>query len=63
MICCFWAGGIVWLSSTMRVKPNDRAASMIPPAIARPKDRPKDPAAEFTPAASLIRSSSTGARV
>ena len=41
----------------------DSAASLSPPAMARPKERPKEPAAEFTPAASLTRSSSTGARV
>ena len=35
----------------------------MPPAIASPKDRPKDPAAELTPAASLIRVSSIGASV
>ena len=33
---------------------------MIPPAIASPNDSPNDPAAEFTPAASLTRSSSIG---
>ncbi len=36
---------------------------MRPPATARPKESPKDPAAEFTPAASLTRSSSMGANV
>ena len=36
---------------------------MIPPAIASPKESPKEPAAEFTPAASLTRSSSMGASV
>ena len=36
---------------------------MIPPAIASPNDRPNDPAAEFTPAASLTRSSSIGESV
>jgi hypothetical protein len=30
------------------VKTIDRAASMIAPANARPKDNPNDPAAEFT---------------
>ena len=51
------------LASVRLVKLNDRAASMMPPAMARPKDSPKEPAAELTPAASLIRSSSIGARV
>ena len=36
---------------------------MIAPAKARPKESPKFPAAEFTPAASLIRSSEIGASV
>ena len=36
---------------------------MTPPATASPKDSPKEPAAEFTPAASLTRSSLMGARV
>ena len=36
---------------------------MIAPANARPKDSPKEPAAELTAAASLTRSSDTGARV
>ena len=47
----------------MLVKLSERTASSTPPAIARPKESPKDPAAEFTPAASLIRSSSIGASV
>jgi hypothetical protein len=33
---------------------------MIAPANARPKERPKEPPAELTPAASLTRSSSIG---
>ena len=33
---------------------------MRPPAIASPNDSPNDPDAEFTPAASLTRSSSMG---
>ena len=45
------------------VNENDSAASMIPPAIARPNERPNDPPAELTPAASLIRSSEIGASV
>ena len=36
---------------------------MIAPAKARPNDRPNDPAAELTPAASLTRSSVIGERV
>ena len=36
---------------------------MIAPANARPNESPKFPAAEFTPAASLIRSSEIGASV
>ena len=36
---------------------------MSPPATANPKESPKDPAAELTPAASLTRSSSMGASV
>ena len=51
------------LLSVRLVKLNDSAASMRPPAMARPNDSPNDPAAEFTPAASLTRSSSIGARV
>ena len=62
-ICCCWAAGITSLLSVIWVKLNDRAASMMPPAMARPKESPKDPAAELTPAASLTRSGSTGASV
>ena len=51
------------LASVMVVKLSERAASMMPPATARPNDSPNDPAAEFTPAASLTRSSSMGASV
>ena len=47
----------------MFVKLNDSTASMMPPAIASPNDSPNDPAAEFTPAASLTRSSSMGESV
>ena len=36
------------------------AASMIAPAKASPNDSPNEPAAEFTPAASLTRSSEIG---
>ena len=62
-ICSCWAAGMTSLFSVICVKLTDRAASMMPPAMARPKESPKDPAAEFTPAASLTRSSSTGASV
>ena len=51
------------LLSAMSVNRNESVASMMAPANARPNERPKLPAAEFTPAASLTRSSSTGARV
>ena len=47
----------------MLVNAKDNAASMIAPANANPNDNPKDPAAEFTPAASLTRSSEIGASV
>mgnify|MGYP003416485623 CR=1 FL=1 len=42
---------------------SESVASMIAPANANPNDSPKEPAAEFTPAASLTRSSSMGANV
>ena len=42
---------------------SDSTASIRPPAIASPNERPNDPAAEFTPAASLMPSSEIGARV
>ena len=51
------------LDSTMLVKLNESTASRMPPAIASPNDSPNDPAAEFTPAASLTRSSSMGESV
>jgi hypothetical protein len=44
------------LDCAMFVKLRERAASMIAPANASPKERPNDPAAELTPAASLTRS-------
>jgi hypothetical protein len=47
----------------MVVKASDRVASMIAPVNASPNDRPNDPAAEFTPAASLTRSCEIGASV
>ena len=51
------------LASVIWLKLSERAASIRPPATASPKDSPNDPAAEFTPAASLTRSSSIGANV
>ena len=47
----------------MLVNAKDSVASMIAPANANPNDSPKEPAAEFTPAASLTRSSEIGASV
>ncbi len=44
----------------MLVKANESVASMTPPANASPNDRPNEPAAELTPAASLTRSSEIG---
>ena len=44
----------------MFVKVIESVASMIAPANARPNDSPNEPAAEFTPAASLTRSSEIG---
>ena len=44
----------------MVVNANDSVASMMAPAKASPNDSPNDPAAEFTPAASLTRSSEIG---
>ncbi len=51
------------LSSDMLVNAIDSVASMIAPAQASPNESPKDPEAEFTPAASLARSSEIGASV
>ena len=51
------------LAFDMLVNASDSVASRTPPATARPNDSPNDPDAEFTPAASLIRSSSIGASV
>ena len=45
------------------VKSSDSEASMIAPANASPNERPNEPPAELTPAASLTRSSSIGASV
>ena len=47
----------------MFVKMSESDESMIAPAKARPNESPKEPPAEFTPAASLTRSSSIGASV
>ena len=44
----------------MVVKAKESVASMMAPANAKPKDRPNEPAAELTPAASLTRSSEMG---
>src|SRR6185437_14451072 len=44
-------------------KLRESVASMMAPANASPNDSPNDPAAEFTPAASLTRSSEIGERV
>ena len=51
------------LVSVKWVKLRAKAHSMMPSATASPKDSPKEPAAEFTPAASLTLSSAMGARV
>src|SRR3954471_5195468 len=59
----FCAGASTSLSLAMWVNVNESVASMIAPANARPKDRPNDPPAEFTPAASLTRSSEIGDKV
>ena len=59
-IWSFCAVGITALSFVNLVKLKDRTASRRPPATASPKERPNEPAAEFTPAASLTRSSSMG---
>ena len=57
------AGSARGSNSERFVKLRASAASMIAPANARPNDSPNEPAAEFTPAASLTRSSSMGASV
>ena len=51
------------LDWAMLVELTDSAASKMAPANASPNDRPDDPPAEFTPAASLTRSSEIGASV
>ena len=48
------------LACAMLVKARASVASMMAPANASPKDSPNEPAAEFTPAASLTRSSVIG---
>jgi hypothetical protein len=60
--CCS-AGPSTVLASAMSVKVMERVASMMAPANASPNDSPNDPPAEFTPAASLTRSSEIGASV
>ena len=60
-ICCCCVEGITGLAFVMLVNARERVASRMPPATARPNESPNDPDAEFTPAASLIRSSSIGA--
>jgi hypothetical protein len=47
----------------MCVNVRESVASMMAPANANPNERPNEPAAEFTPAASLTRSSEIGDRV
>ena len=61
--CCCSAGENTALESAMLVKVNDSVASMMAPANASPNESPNEPAAEFTPAASLTRSSEIGDRV
>ena len=61
--CCCSAGRSTVLVSAMSVKVIESVASMIAPANASPNDSPNEPAAEFTPAASLTRSSEIGASV
>ena len=51
------------LAVAMLVKLRESVASMIAPANASPNDSPNDPAAEFTPATSLTRSSEIGESV
>src|SRR3984885_199550 len=59
--CCRSGPESTVLEWAMLVKLTDSTASKMAPANARPNDRPNDPPAEFTPAASLTRSSETGA--
>ena len=47
----------------MPMKMVESDASMMPPANASPKDKPNEPDAEFTLAASLTRSSEIGDKV
>jgi hypothetical protein len=51
------------LSSAVFVYSSESPASMTAPENASPNESPNDPAAEFTPAASLTRSSEIGASV
>ncbi len=61
--CCCSAGESTVLCEARWLKERDSVASMMAPANARPNDSPNDPDAEFTPAASLTRSSEMGANV
>ena len=61
--CCCSAGVNTALDSAMFVKVNASVPSMMAPAKARPNESPNEPLAEFTPAASLTRSSSIGDKV
>ena len=51
------------LASDLLVNAIESVASMIAPANASPNESPNEPPAEFTPAASLTRSSEIGASV
>ena len=51
------------LSFAIEVNVSESVASMIAPANASPNEDPNDPPAEFTPAASLTRSSEIGESV
>jgi hypothetical protein len=55
-LCCSALESTV-LDWAMLVKLTDSAASKMAPANASPNDRPNDPPAEFTPAASLAAGS------
>jgi hypothetical protein len=58
---CSWeAGGRTVLSCAFCVKTIESVASMIAPGEREPERQPEGPAAEFTPAASLTRSSEIG---
>ena len=61
--CCCSAGGSTVLFRPGAVNADDSVASMMAPAKASPNDSPNEPDGEFTPAASLTRSSEIGASV